>query len=59
MKITEDDAAVIKGMLARDDKQQWVVAWFGGDINPGHWRRSTPSNGSRMSTRRRARGFRR
>jgi hypothetical protein len=35
MKITEDDAAVIKGMLARDDKQQWVVAWFGGDINPG------------------------
>jgi hypothetical protein len=35
MKITEDDAAVIKGMLARGDKQQWIVAWFGGDFNPG------------------------
>jgi hypothetical protein len=33
MKITEDDAAVIKGMLARGDKQQWIVAWFGGDFN--------------------------
>ena len=35
MKITEDDAAVIKGMLARGDKQQWIVAWFGGDFNSG------------------------
>jgi hypothetical protein len=35
MKVSEDDAAVIKGMLARGDKQQWIVAWFGGDINPG------------------------
>ena len=35
MKITDDDAAVIKGMLARGDKQQWIVAWFGGDFNPG------------------------
>jgi hypothetical protein len=35
MKLTEDDAAVIKGMLARGDKQQWIVAWFGGDFNPG------------------------
>lgn len=35
MKLTEDDAAVIKGMLERGDKQQWIVAWFGGDFNPG------------------------
>ena len=35
MKISEEDAAVIKGMLARGDKQQWIVAWFGGDFNPG------------------------
>lgn len=35
MKITEDDAAIIKGMLARGDKQQWIVAWFGGDFNSG------------------------
>lgn len=35
MKITEDDAAVIKGMCARRDKEQWIVAWFGGAYNPG------------------------
>jgi hypothetical protein len=35
MKITDDEAAVIKGMLERGDKQQWIVAWFGGDFNPG------------------------
>jgi hypothetical protein len=29
------EAAVVKGMLARGDKQQWIVAWFGGRINPG------------------------
>jgi hypothetical protein len=32
--ITAEDAAVIKGMLARGDKQQWIVAWFGGELNP-------------------------
>lgn len=35
MRITDEDAAVIKGMLARGDKQQWIVAWFGGDFNSG------------------------
>jgi hypothetical protein len=35
MTITADDAAVIKGMIARGDKQQWIVAWFGGEMNPG------------------------
>jgi hypothetical protein len=35
MKITEDEAAVIKGMLARGDKQQWITAWFGGWLNSG------------------------
>jgi hypothetical protein len=35
VKITDEDAAVIKGMLARGDKQQWIIAWFGGDFNPG------------------------
>lgn len=33
--ITSDEAAIIKGMLARGDKQQWIVAWFGGELNPG------------------------
>lgn len=33
--IADSDAAVIKGMLARGDKQQWIVAWFGGGFNPG------------------------
>ena len=33
--MTPEDAAVIKGMLARGDKQQWVVAWFGGELNQG------------------------
>jgi hypothetical protein len=35
MKLTEDDAAIIKGMLARGDDQQWIVAWFGGTLNSG------------------------
>lgn len=35
LKLTEEDAAIIKGMLARGDKQQWIVAWFGGDFNSG------------------------
>jgi hypothetical protein len=35
MKVTEEDAAIIKGMLERGDKQQWIVAWFGGEFNPG------------------------
>jgi hypothetical protein len=33
--IDPDEAAIIKGMLARGDKQQWIVAWFGGRFNPG------------------------
>lgn len=33
--IADTDVAIIKGMLARGDKQQWIVAWFGGDVNPG------------------------
>jgi hypothetical protein len=28
-------AAIIKGMLQRGDRQQDIVAWFGGAINPG------------------------
>jgi hypothetical protein len=35
MKITAEDAAVVKGMIARGDKQQWIIAWFGGWLNPG------------------------
>jgi hypothetical protein len=35
MSVDADEAAVIKGMLARGDKQQWIVAWFGGGFNPG------------------------
>jgi hypothetical protein len=35
LKITNDDAAIIKGMLARGDKQQWIAAWFGGTWNSG------------------------
>ena len=33
--MSDDDAAIIKGMLDRGDKQQWIVAWFGGELNPG------------------------
>jgi hypothetical protein len=33
--MTNDEAATIKGMLARGDKNQWIVAWFGGEFNPG------------------------
>ena len=33
--VTRQEAAIIKGMLARGDKQQWIVAWFGGVLNPG------------------------
>lgn len=28
-------AAIIKGMLRRGDRQQYIVAWFGGVFNPG------------------------
>jgi hypothetical protein len=47
MKLTEDDAAIIKGMLARGDDQQWIVAWFGGTLNPG--RMSEIKTGKRFS----------
>jgi hypothetical protein len=47
VKLTEEDASVIKGMLARGDKQQWIVAWFGGDFNPG--RVAEISKGKRFS----------
>jgi hypothetical protein len=33
--MTKEDAAVVKGMLARGDKQQWIAAWFGGIENSG------------------------
>lgn len=33
--ITPAQAAIIKGMLARGDRQQEIVAAFGGVINPG------------------------
>jgi hypothetical protein len=33
--MTNEDAAIIKGMLRRGDKQQWIAAWFGGEINSG------------------------
>jgi hypothetical protein len=32
--ITTQDAAIIKGMLKRGDMQQWIVAYFGGTLNP-------------------------
>ena len=35
MTVSVDNAAIIKGMLARGDKQQWIAAWFGGDYNSG------------------------
>jgi hypothetical protein len=35
LRITDDEAAVIKGMLERGDKQQWIAAWFGGEVNSG------------------------
>jgi len=35
MRVTDEYAAIIKGMLARGDKQQWIVACFGGDFNQG------------------------
>lgn len=31
--LTEDDAAIIKGMLARGDRQHDIAAWFG--VNGG------------------------
>lgn len=34
-KITDEQIALIKGMLLRGDKQQWIAAWFGGEINSG------------------------
>jgi len=35
MSIDAEEAALIKGMLVRGDKQQWIVAWFGGEHNSG------------------------
>lgn len=35
MKLTNEAAAVVKGMLKRGDKHQWIVAAFGGWLNPG------------------------
>jgi hypothetical protein len=35
MSIDAEEAALIKGMLVRGDKQQWIVAWFGGEYNSG------------------------
>ena len=32
VQLTADDASIIKGMLARGDKQQDIAAWFG--VNP-------------------------
>ena len=32
-RLTEQDAAIIKGMLARGDRQHDIAAWFG--VNPG------------------------
>jgi len=33
--IKDRDIALIKGMLARGDRQSDIAAWFGGDINGG------------------------
>lgn len=33
ISLTEDDAAVVKGMLARGDRQHDIAAWFG--VNGG------------------------
>lgn len=35
MAISNSDIAVIKGMLARGDRQSDIAAWFGGDVNSG------------------------
>jgi len=35
-KMTEREASIIKGMINRGDKQQWIVAWFGGIHNHDH-----------------------
>lgn len=33
ISLTEDDAAIVKGMLARGDRQHDIAAWFG--VNGG------------------------
>ena len=33
IRLTEDDAAIVKGMLARGDRQHDIAAWFG--VNGG------------------------
>lgn len=33
VRLTEGDAAIIKGMLKRGDRQHDIAAWFG--VNPG------------------------
>jgi hypothetical protein len=45
-QITDEVIAYVKGMLARGDKQQSIVACFGGSLNPG--RIAEIANGSRL-----------
>lgn len=33
IRLTAEDAAIVKGMLARRDRQHDIAAWFG--VNPG------------------------
>jgi len=48
MSIDAEEAALIKEMLVRGDKQQWIVAWFGGEHNSGRIADITPArNGPR------------
>lgn len=35
MALDKADAALIRGMLLRGDRQQDIAAWFGGDVNSG------------------------
>jgi len=35
VSLDHQDVRIIKGMLKRGDKQQWIVAWFGGEQNSG------------------------
>lgn len=35
MPLDRHDVALIKGMLLRKDRQSDIVAFFGGDVNPG------------------------
>jgi hypothetical protein len=46
ISLTEDDAAIVKGMLARGDRQHDVAAWFG--VNGG--RIAEIASGSRFES---------